>query len=142
MATRFASRARAATTSGGHSPSEAVEWQCRSTCAVRALRGRPRGLGLAEQLQQLTVRELAQRRVRIPAADRCEPCEPAAAGGTSPALEHQAELVLSVHAAVTGRGKLPALAVHEERSTGGGHAQASAAAVRGTADQSSQASGA
>src|SRR5690348_7627488 len=141
MATRFASWARAATSSGEHSPSDAVEWQCRSTCAVRALRGGPRGLRLAEQLEQLAIRELAQGRLRIPASHGREPREPAPPGGAGAALEDHPELILGVDGVVAGRRVLPRFTVDRERAPGLWH-HASAAAVRGTSDQSSQASGA
>src|SRR2546428_14112488 len=63
MAASPASRARRATTAGANSPSDAVEWQCRSTRAVGGLRRGPGGLRVAKQLDQLGARELGQRSV-------------------------------------------------------------------------------
>src|SRR5262245_48786194 len=107
MATRSASWARAATSSGGHSPSDAVEWQCRSTCAVGALRRGPRGLRLAEQVEQFAFGQLAQRGVGVPGADGRESREAAATGGAGAALEDDAELILPVHGVVAGGRDLP-----------------------------------
>src|SRR2546426_7143535 len=60
IATRPAACARRATSAGGYSPSDAVEWQCRSTRAVGTLRRGPGTLRLPEQLDQLPLGELGQ----------------------------------------------------------------------------------
>src|ERR1700704_2940342 len=103
MATRSASRARAATTPGGHSPSDAVEWQCRSTCAVRALRRRPGGLGMAPEIEQRGIGELGEGGVGTAVADRRVARESALALRSRPREKDQAELILAVDGAVPGR---------------------------------------
>src|SRR5690242_21920150 len=97
MAASPAARARRATSAGAYSPSEAVEWQCRSTRAVRALRRRPRRLGLVEQLPEVAVRHLHERRIRAAIPDGRVPREPAPPVGPRALLEHQAELIPPVH---------------------------------------------
>src|SRR6266566_1217441 len=96
MAASPAACATRATSAGATSPSDAVEWQCRSTRAVGALRRRPRGLRLVEQLHQLLVAQLGEGRVGTAVADGREarvaplPVRPRAQ------LEHDAELVAVV----------------------------------------------
>src|SRR5256885_9285126 len=86
IAARPAACARRATSAGGYSPSDAVECQCRSTRAVSSLRRGPGRLRLPEQLHQLPLGELGQRRVGTPAAHGREAREatPALEPGTLP----------------------------------------------------------
>src|SRR5439155_4333666 len=132
MAARSAARARRATSGGSHSPSEAVEWQCRSMCGVIGLGGGPRGLRLAEQLQQLVLGELGERAIARASAKRREMGDAAAALRPRPALEDEAELIAAVHRHPAGGIHLPALVFYCDRSAG--HTL--------TSDQSSHASGA
>src|SRR6184192_2590815 len=111
MATRPAPWARCATSAGGNSPSDAVEWQCRSTCAVGTLRRRPGRLRLAKQLDQVALRPIGQRRVEAAVADRREAGEPAAPFRARPLLEHDPELVAPVHGDPARRIHLPRPAV-------------------------------
>src|SRR5439155_13832908 len=97
MAARSAARARRATSGGSHSPSEAVEWQCRSMCGVIGLGGGPRGLRLAEQLQELALVELVERAMAQARAERREMGDAAAALRPRPALEDEAGLIAAVH---------------------------------------------
>src|SRR5437763_16213276 len=97
MAARPAPWARCATSAGGNSPSDAVEWQCRSTCAVGTLRCRPGRLRLVKQLGQLARRQLGERRVEAAVADRRETGEAAAAFRACYLLEQDSELVVHVY---------------------------------------------
>src|SRR2546421_10790811 len=142
MATRPATWARCATSAGGYSPSDAVEWQCRSTCAVGTLRRGPRRLRLVKQLHQFPLRELGERRVRAAVADGREPSEPAAPFGARPLLEHDPELIASVHRDAARRKHLPGPAVHDDPVPRHRRCYASAGAARDTSVHSSQASGA
>src|SRR5689334_1206140 len=96
MAASPARRARSATSAGATSPSDAVEWQCKSTRAVGALRRRPRGLRLVEQRHQLRLGQLGERGVGAAVADGREAAVAAFAVGPGPQLEHDAELVAVV----------------------------------------------
>src|SRR6266581_7041949 len=96
MAARPAAAARRATSAGAYSPSDAVEWQCRSTRAVRPLRGGPGRLGGAQQLPQLPFGQLRQGRVGAAASERRVAGEAPLALGPRAVLEHQAELILAV----------------------------------------------
>src|SRR6267143_5850173 len=109
-------RARRATSSGGNSPSEALEWQCRSTNAVRALRGGPSRLGLTEQVQQRPLAQLGEGCVGAAVADRRIAGVAALALWPGAELEHEAELILAVHRHAAGRGHLPGLAVDGDRT--------------------------
>src|ERR1041384_924941 len=93
MAASPAACATPATSAGATSPSDAVEWQCRSTRAVGALRRRPSGLRLVEQLHQLPVAQLGERRVGTAIAHGREARVAALAVGSCAQLEHDAELV-------------------------------------------------
>src|SRR6266480_3759791 len=132
MAARSAARARRATSGGSHSPSEAVEWQCRSMCGVIGLGGGPRGLRLAEQLQQLALRELGERAIACASAERREMGHAAAALRPGAVLEDEAELIPAIDRHAAGGIHLPAVAFYCDRSAG--HTL--------TSDQSSHASGA
>src|SRR5712691_562255 len=148
MAASPASRARRATTAGANSPSDAVEWQCRSTRAVGGLRRGPGGLRAAQQFDQLGGRELGQRGVRAAAPQGRVARVAALALGPRAQLEHEPELVLVVDREAPGGIDLPGLPVQDDRAPR--HARpppppapyASAAAVSGTSVHSSQASGA
>src|SRR6266540_4582256 len=135
MAASPAACARRATSAGAHSPSEAVEWQCRSTCAVCRLRRRPRGLGLAEQREELALGELRQRAVGRPVAHRGIPCHAPLGLRPGAQLEEQGELVAAVDRHAARGSDLPRLAVYYDRAPG--HDPA-----RETSLHSSQASGA
>src|SRR5207247_4347707 len=108
-ATRPAACARRATSAGGYSPSDAVEWQCRSTRAVGTLRRGPGRLRLPEQLDQLPRGELGQRGVGTTTAHGRVAAEATAALGAGPLLEHHAELVAVVHRPPPSRRPLPRL---------------------------------
>src|SRR5256885_14471854 len=111
MAARSAPWARCATSAGGNSPSDAVEWQCRSTCAVGTLRCRPGRLRLVKQLGELARRQLGERRVEAAVADRSEAGEAAAPLRARPLLEHDPELVAPVHGGPARRIHVPRSAV-------------------------------
>src|SRR2546426_3247375 len=111
-----ASRARRATTAGANSPSDAVEWQCRSTRAVGALRRGPGGLRVAKQLDQLGARELGQRGVGTAAPHGRVARVAGLALGPRAQLEHEPELVLVVDRDAPGGIHLPGLAVHDDRA--------------------------
>src|SRR6267143_4614520 len=115
IAARPAACASRATSAGGYSPSDAVEWQCRSTRAVGTLRRRPGRLRLPEQLDQLPLGQLRQRRVGTAAAHGRVAGKATSPFGTGPLLEHHAELVVVVHGHAPRRGHLPGLAVHHDR---------------------------
>src|SRR5213592_1844111 len=169
MAARPAALARRATSAGGNSPADAVEWQWRSTRTVSTLRRGPGRLRRAEQVQELPVGQLGERRVRAAAPDRGVAREAALALGPGPVLEHEPELVFAVHGhpprridefglvfqhgtgpelvfAVHGhpprRIDLPRLAVHDDAASRHGRCYASAGAASDTSVHSSQASGA
>src|SRR5438093_5958777 len=116
MAVRPTAWARRATSSGALAPSDAVEWQWRSTCAVGALRRGPRGLRLPEQLEQLAGRELLQRRIDAPDAGRRVAGEAPFALRPGPELEHQAVLVLAVYGDPPRGVDLPRLPIHRQQS--------------------------
>src|SRR6266853_3885730 len=139
MAASPAPCATAATSAGATSPSDAVEWQWRSTRAVCALRRRPRGLRLVEQLHQLLLAQLGEGRVGTAVADGRETRVAALAVGPGAQLEHDAELIPVVNRHASRGRHLPALAVDRDRAAG--H-QASAPAASGTSLHSSHASGA
>src|SRR6266516_940685 len=116
IATRPAACARRATSAGGYSPSEAVEWQCRSTRAVGTFRRGPGRLRLPEQLHQLPLGELGQGGVGTAAAHRRVAREATTPLGTGPLLEDHAELVAVVHGHASRGGYLPRPPVHDDRS--------------------------
>src|SRR6266550_7554361 len=120
MAARSTARARRATSGGSHSPSDAVEWQCRSMCGVMDLGGGPRRLRLAEQLQQLAVGELQEGTVRRAGAERREVRHPTATLRAGPVLEDQAELIAAVDGHPARGVNLPALAVYLDGASGHG----------------------
>src|SRR5438128_6966722 len=91
MAASPAPLARCATSAGGYSPSDAEEWQWRSTRAVGTLGRSPGRLGRAEQVQKLVVGQLGERSVRTAAPDRCVAGEAALALGPGAVLEHEPE---------------------------------------------------
>src|SRR5438094_729458 len=107
--------ARRATSAGAYSPSDAVEWQCRSTRAVGTLRRGPGRLGLPEQVDELPLGELSQRGVGTATAHGRVAAEATAALGAGPLLEHHAELVAVVHRHAPRRGHLPRLPVDDDR---------------------------
>src|SRR5216117_1466348 len=107
IAARPAACARRATSAGGYSPSDAIEWQCRSTRAVGTLRRGPGRLRLPEQLDELSLGELGQRGVGTAVADRRVAREATAPLGTGPLLEDHAELVAVVHGHASRGGYLP-----------------------------------
>src|SRR6266576_574723 len=131
---------RSATSSGGNSPSDAVECVCRSTCAVGAFRGGPGGLRSAEQLQQVAIAQLADRGIVPAAPHRGESREATPALGAGALLEHQADLVAAVHRQAPRRAHLPRLPVDGDGAPR--HGQASASAASATSVHRSQASGA
>src|ERR1051325_7689874 len=112
MAASPAALARFATSAGGYSPSEAEEWQWRSTCVVGTLGRSPGGLGRAEQVQHLLVGQLGERGIRAAAPDRRVAGEAALALGPGAELEYEPELVFVVHGHPPRRIDLPRLAVH------------------------------
>src|SRR5438552_6363980 len=114
MAASPAPLARFATSAGGYSPSDAEEWQWRSTRAVGTLGRSPGGLGRAEQVQQLVVGQLGERGVRAAAPDRRVAGEAALALGPGAVLEHEPERVFGVHGHSPRRIDLPRLAVHRD----------------------------
>src|SRR6266508_5531116 len=118
MAARSAPRARRATSGGSHSPSEAVEWQCRSMCGVIDLGGGPRGLRLAEELDQLALGELGESTIGRAGAERRVVRDAAAALRPGPLLEDETELIAAIDRHATGGIHLPALALYCDRSAG------------------------
>src|SRR5205809_4300743 len=142
MAARPAALARRATSAGGNSPSDAVEWQWRSTRTVSTLRRGPGRLRRAEQVQELPVGQLGERRVRAAAPDRGVAREAALALGPGPVLEREPELVFAVHGHPPRRIDFPRLAVHDDATSRHGRGYASASAASDTSVHSSQASGA
>src|SRR3989441_3489697 len=96
IAARPAACARRATSAGGYSPSDAVEWQCRSTRTVGTLRRGPGRLRLPEQLHQLPLGKLGQRGVGTAAAHGRVAGVATAALGAGSLLEYDAELVAVV----------------------------------------------
>src|SRR5260370_22189470 len=111
MAARSAGRARRATSAGSHSPSEAVEWQCKSMCGVIGLGGGPRRLRLAEQLEQLALGKLRERTVGRAGAERREMRHAAAAVRARPMLEDKTELIVAGDRHAPGGIDLPPLAI-------------------------------
>src|SRR5258708_9292290 len=118
MAGSPAGGAAAATSAGATSPSDAVEWQWRSTRAVCALRRRPRGLRLVEQLHQLLLAQLGEGRVGTAVADGREARVTALAVGPRTQLEHEAELIAVLNPPAFRGRHLPALAVDRDRAAG------------------------
>src|SRR5258708_1444272 len=114
MAARSAARARRATSAGSHSPSEAVEWQCKSMCGVIGLGGGPRRLRLAEQLEQLALGELREGAVGRAGAERREMRHAAAALWARPMLEDEAELIAAVDRHTSGGIDLPPFAIDRQ----------------------------
>src|SRR2546428_10055742 len=100
-------RARRATTAGANSPSDAVEWQCRSTRAVGGLRRGPGGLRVAKQLDQLGARELGQRGVGTAAPHGRVARVAGLVLRPRAQLEPEPELVLVVGREAPGAGALP-----------------------------------
>src|SRR6266700_8215759 len=139
MAASPARLARCATSAGGYSPSDAEEWQWRSTCAVGTLGRSPGGLGRAEQVQQLVVGQLGERGVRAAAPDRRVPGEATLALGPGAVLEHEPELVLVVHGHSPGRIDVPRLTVHDDPASRHAPPYASVGAASDTSVHSSQA---
>src|SRR5260370_1600411 len=127
MALSPASRARRATSSGGNSPSEAFEWQCRSTNAVRARRGGPGRLGVTEQIQERSLTQLGEGSVRAAVADRRITGVAPLAVRPGAELEHEGELILTVHRHAAGTGYLPRLAINDGLTVRHAHASASPA---------------
>src|SRR5258705_8507035 len=114
MATRSTARARRATSGGSHSPSEAVEWQCKSMCGVISLGGGPRRLQLAEQLEQVSLGELRERALGGAGAERREMRHAAAALRPRPELKDETELIAAVDRHAAGRIDLPPLAIDRQ----------------------------
>src|ERR1041384_7553014 len=140
MAARSAARARRATSAGSHSPSDAVEGQCKSMGGVISLGGGPCRLRLPEQLDQLALGELQKRAVGRARADRREMRDTATALRPRPLYEDEAELVAAVDAHATGGRDFPALALDVDDAAR--HGQAPDVAATGTSLHSSHASGA
>src|SRR3989441_11742965 len=111
MAERSTARARRATSAGSPSPSDAVEWQCRSMCRVIGLGRGPRGLRLAQQLEELAVRQLREGPVRRARAERRIMRDAPATLRSRAVLEDQAELIAPVHGHAARGVDLPALAI-------------------------------
>src|SRR6266542_6548109 len=85
----------------------------RSECAVAALGRRPRGLRLAEEVQQLSLSELSEGCVGTLGSQRRIASEAALALGARPQLEQQSKFVLPVDRD-TARGiYLPQVAVYD-----------------------------
>src|SRR5881628_4004323 len=86
----------------------------RSECAVSALGRRPRGLRLAEEVQQLSLSELSEGCVGTLGSQRRIASEAALALGARPELEQQPKFVLPVDRD-TARGiYLPRVAVYDD----------------------------
>src|SRR5258706_1765433 len=141
MATRSTARARRATSAGSHSPSEAVEWQCKSMCGVISLGCRPRRLRLAEQFEQLALGELREGALGRAGTERRVMRHAAAAPWPRPLLEDETELIAAIHRHAAGRIDLPPLAI-DRQSTACHGRYACEVVGTGTSLHSSQASGA
>src|SRR5438034_689929 len=109
-----------ATPAGSHSPSDAVEWQCRSMCGVIGLGRGPRRLRLAEQLEQLTVRQLREGTVGRPRAERRVMGDAPAALRSRALLEDEAELISAVYRHAAGGKDLPPIIVYHQEAAGHG----------------------
>src|SRR5437773_384648 len=81
-------------------------------CAVSALRRRPRGLRLAEEVQQLPLSELSERCVGTLGSQRRIASKAALALGAGPKLEQQHKLILPINADAARGINLPDLAVY------------------------------
>ncbi len=81
-------------------------------CAVSALRRRPRGLRLAEEVQQLPLSELSERCVGTLGSQRRIANKAALALGAGPELEEQPKLILPINGDAARGIHLPDLAVH------------------------------
>src|SRR5207248_7452545 len=103
-------------------------WQWRSTRTVSTLRRGPGRLRRVEQVHELRVGQLGERRVRTAAPDRGVAREAALAVGPGPVLEHQPELVFAVHGHPPRRIDLPRLSVHDDPASLHGLCYASACA--------------
>src|SRR6267378_2239130 len=114
MAARSAARARRATSAGSHSPSEAVEWQCKSICGVIGLGSGPRRLRLAEQLEQLALGELRERTLGRAGTERRVMRHAAAALRPRPLLEDETELIAAIDRHAAGRIDLPPRAIDRQ----------------------------
>src|SRR5206468_6704591 len=116
-AARSAARAWCGTSDGAHSPSETVEWQCKSMCRVIDLGRGPGGLRLAEQVEQLAVGELAERALLRAGPDGREVGDAPAPLGPGAVFEDEAELIAAVHSHAAGGKHLPALALDGHDAT-------------------------
>src|SRR5689334_15655732 len=114
MATRSTARAWRATSAGSHSPSEAVEWQCKSMCGVVSLGRGPRRLRLAEQLERIALGALCGRAVGRAGTERREMRHTATALRPRPLLEDEAELVADVDRHAAGGIDLPPLTIDRQ----------------------------
>src|SRR2546428_8724405 len=141
LATICSPRRRRATSSGSHSPSEAVEWQCRSMCGVVDLGGGPRRLRLTEQIEQLALGELGEGAIGRASPERREARDAAAALRPSPLLEDETELIPPVHGQAARGIDLPTVGVHGQ-SASRHERYACDVVVTGTSLHRSQASGA
>ncbi len=81
-------------------------------CAVSALRRRPRGLRLAEEVQQLPLSELSERCVGTLGSQRRIASKAALALGAGPKLEQQPKLILPINGDAARGINLPDLAVY------------------------------
>src|SRR6266550_4106115 len=106
-AARSAARAWCGTSDGAHSPSETVEWQCKSMCRVIDLRRGPGGLRLAEQVEQLALGELAESALWRAGPDGREVCDAAAPLGPGAVFEDEAELIAAVPSHADGGKHFP-----------------------------------
>src|SRR5258705_5602177 len=111
-------RARRATSGGSHSPSDAVEWQCRSMWGVGDLGSGPGRLRLLEELEQRAIGQLEKGAIRPPGSEGREVRDAVTALRPRAALEYQPELVTAVDGHTTGGVHLPACAVDGYRATG------------------------
>src|SRR5919197_4260675 len=91
-------------------------------CGVIDLGRGPGRLRLAEQLEELAIRQLAERLRGDPRAQRREMRHAAAPARTRPVLEDESKLVAAVHGYAAGRIYLPALALHGHDATSHGYA--------------------
>ena len=89
-----------------------VQEALRSECAVSALGRRPRGLRLAEEVQQLPLSELSEGCVGTLRSQRRIASEAALALGAGPELEQQPKLILPINGDAARGINLPDLAVY------------------------------
>src|SRR5213593_2732629 len=89
-------------------------------CGVIGLGRGPRRLRLAEQLEQLAVRQLRERTFRRPGAERRIMGDAPAPLRSRALLEDQGELVAAVHRHAAGGKDLPAFIVYRQDAAGHG----------------------